>query len=324
MIETNINQPAVGWTVPRYGGQLYTDIEEVLRAVACPVLRRGNHDSVVLAEFLESPLGLKLREKIARGEKLTFLLPAFPAKSSNRAKTESAAPDLGEFLALSSLDEMCAEIGLVYSPGAEVIICSDGRVFNDLVRVSDADLELYSQRIAQIIATENLTHLRTYSLEDCTELDRTRIREDLVDRYGPSLESIRKGAEEDPGTRMMINGIHRFMKDDLAVHFPQLSKNRMMLLAKDVAYQVVQRSRSWDGLLATKFPDALRLSIHPYALQHRKFGVKLVSSSDRWATPWHNVTVQDGAGYRLMPRSEAVSRGGTLKFLRGTYAYYEL
>lgn len=295
------------------------------RAVARPVLQRGNHDSVALAELLESPLGRNLTRQVARGLALTFLLPGFPAKSSNRDKTEGPAPDLGELLGLSTLDQMCAEIGRVYAPGAQILICSDGRVFNDLVMVRDEDLRLYGRRIAEIIERERLTHLRTYSLDDCHELlDPGRIREHLVEAFGPRIEEIRQAAQDDPATRSMVNGIHRFMKEDLGYHFPALSKNQVMLRSRHLAYQVVQRSRAWDRLLETRFPGALRLSIHPYPIQHRKFGIKLVPSSDRWATPWHNVTVKEGGRYRLMKRAEALARGATLRFFRGMYAYYDL
>lgn len=299
------------------------DTETLKTALA--VLRLGNHDDLHLPEFLDSPIGQRLSDKVAHTERLIFLLPAFPAKSSNRNKTESAEPDLGEYLGLSAINEMCATISRVYSPGAEVMICSDGRVFNDLVMVSDEDLKLYSRRIREIIEAEGMTHLRTYSLDDCHDiLDAKQIREDLVEKYGPTIDDIRQQAKEDPSVRLMLNGIHRFMKDDLCFHFPELSKNQMMLRTKKLTYQVVQRSRSWDALLKTRFPDDLRLSIHPYPITHRKYGIKLVSSSDKWATPWHNVTIKRDGAYCLVGRDEALAMGARVKYFKDIYAYYEV
>lgn len=295
-----------------------------LSPIATPVLKRGNHDDLKLGEFLDSPIGKKLAAKVAKREKLTFLLPAFPAKSSSRDKTVGPAPDMGEFIGLQSLNAMCQEIAEVYGPGAEVVICSDGRVFNDLVMVSDEDLDLYSQRIREIIETEGLSYLSTYSLDDCTDrLDAARLREDFVDQFGPDIQDIRDAAKADPHKRAMFNGIHRFLKEDLGYHHPDMSRNQVMKRSKSIAYEVVQRSQSWDNLLENVFPDALRLSIHPYPISHRKFGVKLVSTSDRWATPWHNVTVKEGESYRLMKRQDALALGAMLKFHNGSYAYYE-
>lgn len=296
-----------------------------IELIALPILRLGNHEDLKLEELLASPLGRKLAKKVARGDKLRFLLPAFPAKSSNRDKTDGPAPDLGEYLGLKAMNEMCAEISRHHAPGAEVVICSDGRVFNDLVMVSDEDLEIYSQKIREMIEVEGFEHLSTYSLEDCAHLfDADRLKEDFVEQFGPSVEDIREAARQCPERRSMCNGIHRFMKDDLGFHFPELSKNQVMKRSKKLSYQVVQRSQSWDNLLETIFPDTLRLSIHPYPVAHRKFGVKLVATSDRWATPWHNVTVVEDGKARLMKRREALALGAQRELWNGKYVCYAI
>ncbi len=296
-----------------------------LAEIALPLLRRGNHDELRLTAFFESPLGRRLVNRVREKSRLVFLLPAFPAKSSNREKTVGAAPDMGEFLGLMSLNAMCAEIQEAYPPGAEVVICSDGRVFNDLVMVSDDDLELYCRGVKTIIETERLSHLKTYSLDDTGGMFASdRLRDDFVERFGPELQDVLDDAKACAQRRSMIDGIHRFMKDDLSYHFPDLSKNQLMLRSKKLAYQVVQRSQTWDNFLETVFPRSLRLSIHPYPIQHRKFGVKLVATSDRWATPWHNVTIKENGSYRLARRREALTLGATLNHHKGEYAYYEV
>ncbi len=298
---------------------------ETIKAIALPLLHLANHDNLHYTEFLTSPMGKRLAQKIEINEPLIFLLPAFPAKSSNREKTEGPAPDLGEYLALSALNEMCVEMNRVYAHGAKVIICSDGRVFNDLVMVTDEDLNLYSQRIRDIISRESLSYLSIYSLDDCHDiLDKNRILHDLVERFGPTIEDIRQEIKENSSSLMMLNGIHRFMKEDISFHFPSLSKNQIMLKTKNLAYKVVQRSRSWDGLLKTIFPDDLRLSIHPYQVSHRKYGVKLVPSSDRWATPWHNVPVKYENQYQLMARNKALDLKAKRKIYKDIYVYYEV
>ncbi len=299
--------------------------ETLLELILAPLMARGNHPDLDFGKMLRSPIGRNLAASVERQEKLTFILPAFPAKSSNREKTESAAPDMGEFLGLETLEAMCVEMEKVYSPGAEVIICSDGRVFSDLVMVSDEDLELYSQSIDVMIAKHNFTHLKTFALEDCMHLfSGDFVAEELVEKYGPSLEDIRKSAQEDPERRSMINGIHRFVKDDLSYVLGDLSKTQISKRAKALSYRVVQRSQSWDNLLATLFPNTLRLSIHPYPVANKKFGIKLVDAENRWSTPWHNVTLKQSGTFSLVKRSEALAMGATLKFHLGAYAYYEL
>ena len=71
----------------------------------------------------------KLVAKILMGEEISFILPAFPAKSGNRNKTYSQLPDYGEVVSLQRLNEFALEISQLYQPGVKIIICSDGRVF---------------------------------------------------------------------------------------------------------------------------------------------------------------------------------------------------
>lgn len=72
---------------------------------------------------------------IEHGKPIRMVLPAFPAKSPSRDKTLSHLPDHGEELALRNLNELCKRIGQIYEPGARIVICSDGRVFADVVRI---------------------------------------------------------------------------------------------------------------------------------------------------------------------------------------------
>ena len=104
----------------------------------------------------------RIRGFIDRGEKIQLVLPAFPAKSPNPEKTCGSLPDLGEVLGLQRLERMCAQIESAYSPGAEVVVCSDGRVFSDLVRVTDADVSQYREGIKEIIATHKFTRMHSH------------------------------------------------------------------------------------------------------------------------------------------------------------------
>src|SRR5687767_2994259 len=105
------------------------------------------------AEGLSYHLG-KIEALVARNAVIELVLPAFPAKSANPEKTTGTLPDLGELLAMRRLEALCVKIEEIYAPGARVVICSDGRVFSDLVGVTDADVTAYGQEIARMIADE--------------------------------------------------------------------------------------------------------------------------------------------------------------------------
>src|SRR6185295_18223554 len=93
----------------------------------------------------------KVRRFVRAGEPVHFLLPAFPAKSANPQKVLGRLPDKAEELALGFLERVCAEIGDLYPPGARITICSDGRVFSDLVGVTDDDVTAYGQEIDELM-----------------------------------------------------------------------------------------------------------------------------------------------------------------------------
>ncbi len=251
---------------------------------------------------------------------LHFVLPAFPAKSPNRQKTLGHLPDFGEVLALRRLNQLCQASG-----EAELTICSDGRVFSDLVLVEDRLVKEYTETILSIIATENLAHLRTFHLEDVfPSLSYNEMRERLVRDYAETLDLIREKVRITAEYRHLFNGIHRFLFEDRLVLFPNRSRNQVREESKKFAYEVIQRSQAWGRLVEERFPDAVRLSIHPQLEGSQKIPIQLLPSKDAWATPWHNVTLFDGKGFSLVKRKVAESLGAELSYANGKYPFYQL
>ena len=68
---------------------------------------------------------------VANNEPVQMVLPAFPFKSPNRKdKTLGHLPDLGEEIGLQHLNGLCESIAEIYQPAANVVITSDGLVYN--------------------------------------------------------------------------------------------------------------------------------------------------------------------------------------------------
>lgn len=255
----------------------------------------------------------KIQQAICDERMLTLILPAFPAKSANRQKTLSAKPDRGEIMGLTQLNQLCQNMQKIYQPGVKLIICSDGRVFNDLVLVSDADVDLYQQGIQNIIAEHRLNHLTTFNLDEVyLGHNYQNMRELLMLEFGQSLASLKQQILEEPHWRYQFNGIHRFIIEDQLVLKPEQSKNKVRQQAKETAYEVMRRSNAWSELLAQYFSQSLRLSIHPQSCGSNKMGIQFISSGNRWSTPWHNVLLKDAQGWQLIKREEAERLGATL------------
>ncbi|KTD21956.1 pyoverdine biosynthesis protein PvcA [Legionella lansingensis] len=255
----------------------------------------------------------RLLNLIEKKEMITLILPAFPAKSANRQKTLSSDPDLGEIMSLNRLNELCRSINQLHQTGVKLIICSDGRVFNDLVLVSDEEVNRYQQGIKQIIAQQKLRFLAVFSLDDVYETQNYQLmRNQLMAAYGESLSSLKQRLILDNHALYQFNGIHRFVVEDQLALNEHLSKNQIRRLAKETAYEVVRRSNAWSRLLAEHFPAALRLSIHPQPCGSDKLGIQFLPAANRWATPWHNVLLKKGDSWELIKRKEAERLGAKL------------
>jgi pyoverdine/dityrosine biosynthesis protein Dit1 len=265
-----------------------------------------------------------VRSALAAGVPVRLVLPAFPAKSASPNKTLGPLPDLGEELALRFLQQRCDAIRHRYPPGAKLTICSDGRVFNDLVGVSDADVTAYRRRIQELIDRLGLADLELFDLDDVWPGEpHAEVRERLLELHGEPLERLVERTHQFPHHQQLYNGIHRFLTEDLADREPGLSRNQARNRSKDAAYEVVRRSNAWSRLVAVYFPDALRLSIHPQPPHSEKIGIQLVAADDVWLTPWHSVAVLEAERFSLMHRAAAEKLGARLVETDGRPSHYE-
>lgn len=90
--------------------------------------RQQQGNSVFVGRDAFSP---RVRRHVVAKRKIPMVLPAFPAKSINCVdKVLGPNPDLGEELALDRLNYLCCRIQEIYTPGAMVLIATDGACYN--------------------------------------------------------------------------------------------------------------------------------------------------------------------------------------------------
>lgn len=245
---------------------------------------------------------------------ILLVLPAFPAKSANRQKTLSDKIDLGEIIALKALNDICKNITDKYQYPIKLLICSDGRVFNDLLGVTDENVNHYLQGIKEIIKKNSLLHLNTFSLDDIyPHTDYSTMRNTLLSQYGEDISTLKSFLKIDAHRLYQFNGIHRFILEDQLAFYPHQTKNQIRKKAKAITYEVIQRSNAWSRLIAEKFSHAIRLSIHPQHCGSEKLGIQFIASKNPWATPWHNVLLKTPTGALLVKKIEAERLGAFLK-----------
>ena len=308
----------------------------VVQDLANRILSLIFHKRRLLAEAQEQPENLAeesahhlalIRQFIEHGQPIHMVLPAFPAKSPNRGKTLSPLPDMSEEIALEQIAHLCAAIKDLYAPGARLTICSDGRVFADVVRIPDEDVTVYKNALVNNIAARYRDIMDFFDLDDVFpgHKDYSILREELMIQYGESLFSLKNRCKHEFAAGAMYRGICKFMYEDYSglIEFKQLSNTALQNVARSNAYRVIQRSNAWSRLLEKQFPQSIRLSIHPQPRLSKKIGIYLTESRDVWRTPWHSVALKQDNGFVLVPRHEAESRNAVLIFKQGIPSYYE-
>ncbi|MFE1768048.1 L-tyrosine/L-tryptophan isonitrile synthase family protein [Streptomyces angustmyceticus] len=264
----------------------------------------------------------QLAAPVAAGEPVVLTLPGFPCKSPNPAKVLGHLPDEGERLALRFLDALCARIEAVHPPGARVVICSDGHVFSDLIRVPDRDIDAYADALRTMVHDEGLTRLDVFDLRDVygQRLSHDARRALVHEQYAPDLETLRSLTRSDEPTRRLYQGLTRFLFED-SVAFPG-TRSALQRDCRRRAYAVMQRSRAWGELVGAHHPGAFRLSIHPQPRDSAKFGIRLLDAPDVWTTPWHSCVLEHPDGRReLLHRAEA-ERLGRLVYRQGRPSHF--
>ncbi len=264
---------------------------------------------------------------------ILFVLPAFPGKSPNPAKVIGILPDMAEQLSLEFLNNLCQQIQKIYSPGAHVILCSDGRVFNNVVGIRDRDVTDYQRALSLLIEKLSFTFISTFNLDDLySGSDFNQMRNRLMEQYGEQLEAVkdavRRGSKmscsiADEEVHRQYCGITRFLVEDATRPGQSLSRNAIQKECRQRAYIVIQRSRAWSELIAQHFPHAVRLSIHPQTCGAAKLGIRLMEA-ERWMTPWHGVAMEIGGSFVLLKRAQAEGLGARVIYREGKPSHYEL
>jgi len=268
----------------------------------------------------------KIMHFMEMGKPIHMILPAFPAKSSSPKKTLGIYPDKGEELALQTLNNLCKKIAELYPAGGKVTICSDGRVFAELVNVTDFSISSYKHDLISRIAKSYADTIDFFDLDDVFQdiANYDTIREELMIHYGESIYKLKARCKSEESAKGMYSGMCRFLTEDFfeIEKFKGYSKTQVRTIASHNAYRVIQRSNAWTNLLKEKFPHSLRLSIHPQPRISNKIGVFLLDSDDVWRTPWHSVAMKTETGFSLVPRHVAEGQNASLIFENGRPSYY--
>jgi L-tyrosine isonitrile synthase len=305
-----------------------SDLAREILGTVLPHRRMAAHSAACDGDYCTTCASVhvgRVRHHVRARQPVRFILPAFPGKSPNLAKVFGPVPDLAEELALDFLNSLAGQIQQIYPPGARITICSDGRVFSDLVLIPDEHISLYQAELRTIISTSGYRWLDLFNLDDAYPgMDHGSMRHTLAERHAPHLDRVRQDVRDGGQALRLYRGITRFLYEDGRTPSFQGSKTTLQRDCRQRAYGVIQRSQAWTNLLVDRFPQAVRLSIHPQPCGSPKLGIHLVETGDTWLTPWHGVAAEYRGRFTLMKRREAEDLDGYVAYRRGLPSHFSL
>ena len=246
----------------------------------------------------------QLQGFIRENQRIQLLLPAFPCKSPNLEKVSGKLPDAGEVLALEYLNNICREISLLYEPGCDLKIWSDGGVFGDLIAVSEQDIETYVRLLKYYSMT--MSHIEWDCMNNYVNMKKG---ESLVGKYGSKSFSFEQWLLKSEDNRQQYVHLRRFIEKDLdnVDEYKKLSRRQIRERMKLVAEEMITRNEALGNLLKEHYPNHIRLSIHQHVNDGRKFTIRFFAQSHNSSenssilrTPWHNSFVINADGSPTM------------------------
>ncbi|KAI1124426.1 Pyoverdine/dityrosine biosynthesis protein-domain-containing protein [Nemania abortiva] len=252
-----------------------------------------------------------VKRQLATSAPIRMLLPGFPFKENSRDLVLGSLPDLGEELALAHLQGLCNNIAAIYEKGAEILICSDGLVYNDLMGVSNEAVWEYGVALRAMAATKELRNIKFLRLWDLLghpgrHLDQedqekakayylehaTCIRRELLYRYGDAQFDAVAAAKTDNDWAMT----HTKYVDVLA--------RKTVENPESTAIRMIQRGKAYGAALRANLSDYVRLSIHD-SVGKGKLSLALIPNPQEKGSvglmPWRSAIAVDADGsYRAV------------------------
>ncbi|KAI0097528.1 Pyoverdine/dityrosine biosynthesis protein-domain-containing protein [Nemania sp. FL0031] len=258
---------------------------------------------------------------VSSNQPVHMILPAFPFKSPNKTtKVLGVLPDAGEEMALAHLNGLAIAIQDVYAPGAKVFIVSDGLMYNDILGVSDQEVWRYGRALRQIAQEKGLTNLSFLRLHNLIEDEEgeypiteeaylsnvNKVRDEIVQHHLPEGFDLEAAIANEADTTLTYRGYLKFLELDLASQMIEETKAQNKARREKVAKHMILRGRAFASAIAAKYPNYLRLSIHP-STESDKLSISVIPQEGRIQTPWHSALVRAVDGTITMAHAGSVS-----------------
>lgn len=258
-------------------------------------------------------LAAQIEKFIAKNDPIQFAMLGLPFKSTNtRDKVLGELPDLGEELTVKNFEQFNIDIRSAYAPGINIVVASDGYVFNDILNVNDRIVEMYKE------INLSFSSNATMSILDINDFYKGQIsisskREKLMTQFGYTWEKLEQQILFNPDTQMLYKSMIRFMEEELS-NRDFVSGSQRHKAAKKLTREMMLRNEAYNLLVRNELSDHIRLSMHPSVNNGYKYSFKLIPGQHTHHSPWHSAIVMSGQEAITMHRIDAEKAGYELVY----------
>jgi pyoverdine/dityrosine biosynthesis protein Dit1 len=248
----------------------------------------------------------KVDSFVSKNETVNFVMLGFPFKSTNRRdKVLGELPDLGEQLTIENFMGFNNEIKKVYSPGVNISIASDGYAFNNILGVTEREVERYLD-ISSDMA--RYAPIRWYTLNNFYSHGTNTNRERLFSHFGITELELERLILTDDDVNTLYKGMIRFMFEELSdKEYP--NNSQLQKAAKKLARAMMLANEAYSNLIKKEFVDHIRISMHQSVNNGSKFSFKLIQGENVRHSAWHCVIVETPTGHQTMHKRDAIAAG---------------
>ncbi|TRX94235.1 hypothetical protein FHL15_005003 [Xylaria flabelliformis] len=248
----------------------------------------------------------QIQKALERGAPIELVIPAFPFKSSNRAKKVlGPLPDEAERLSLLHLNGLCLAIKDAADSDTYLTIVSDGITYNG---VSDKEVWQYGQQLRKMAEQNNCHCIRfaricdlvgaeheSDKLDEALYLARVSEYRNLLEANTPSGFDILDAIANDSDISKTYKGYKKFLmseRDDRTGR----SRSQTERENSGIAKAMIVRGKAFAETVKLKYPDFVRLSIHPSNDTAKVSITMLPQDNEIVMTPWHGAVVREANG----------------------------
>jgi pyoverdine/dityrosine biosynthesis protein Dit1 len=299
-------------------------------------------------------LEARLFTYVKSGLPMTLVVPSFPFKIPLPSKTLASRADRSEAVAIEAIVRLVDQINAIHAPGASVVIGSDGLVFLPVRSRAGFDLDLdavkaYANDVTAMIADAGgAGRVRIAQLDDFYTGTPQEMVQALVTDHQPLSrdEVVRRKIASGSPEPFDLRTFYTHDLQELRATGRRADLSGKAIKEREapaLAAEAMYVSSAWSNLLASNYPGALRLSIHPICLHktavgQEKLGIRFGESTPWFAplleqrrhptsiSPWRSVWIEDpetGEGCRTTNEG-ARDLGAELVFVNGHPSHYIL